>query len=328
MNDIDIGFDLNILRVFEALHEEGSATRAALRLGVTQSAVSAALARLRRVYEDPLFTRAGRGLAPTLRAQELRPVISEALNKCRESLAMGAASDAPYQGRSVVIGMSDDFEIAMGQVLIRAVAERAPGLRLAFRQTHSQIVAEMLMAREIDLAITAGGLATRWLSHESLGEGGYACLVDPQAESVATRARLKRKTVRPPRLGMQEYVRRDHVLISSGGFIGVVDEVLAASGHKRRVIASTTHFAALPYLLRGTSAVATLPDHAAHAIARMSGLLVLPCPMAMPRFAIELGWRTDALRDSAVALVRTVAAREWAQAKALLSRPLPPENPG
>ena len=91
MNGIDIGFDLNVLRVFEALHEEGSATRAALRLGVTQSAVSAALARLRRVYGDPLFTRTGRGLAPTLRAQELKPVISEALNKCRESLALGAA---------------------------------------------------------------------------------------------------------------------------------------------------------------------------------------------------------------------------------------------
>jgi len=310
MNDIDIGFDLNVLRVFEALHEEGGATRAALRLGVTQSAVSAALARLRHVYGDPLFTRTGRGLAPTLRAQELKPVISEALNKCRESLALGTAPQARYQGRSVVIGMSDDFEIALGPALIQAVARHAPGLRLAFRQTHSQIVAEMLMGREIDLAITAGGLATRWLSHEALGEGGYACLVDPQVPpppGPGNRRSRPRKAIAPS-LTLADYVARDHVLISSGGFIGVVDEVLAATGHKRRVIASTTHFAALPYLLKGTAAVATLPAHAAHAIAPMSGLQVLPCPVEMPRFAIELGWRTDALRDSAVAHVRAVVA--------------------
>lgn len=312
MNGIDIGFDLNVLRVFEALHEEGSATRAALRLGVTQSAVSAALARLRRVYGDPLFTRTGRGLAPTLRAQELKPVISEALNKCRESLALGAAPAARYQGRSVVIGMSDDFEMAWGPTLLRTVARRAPGLRLAFRQTHSQIVAEMLMGREIDLAITAGGLATRWLSHEALGEGGYACLIDPEvpppgdAAPGRARSRARKSAVRS--LSVAEYVRRDHVLVSSGGFIGVVDEVLAAAGHKRRVIASTTHFAALPHWLKGTPAVATLPAHAAHAIAQMSGLQVLPCPVVMPRFAIELGWRTDALRDSAIADVRAVVA--------------------
>lgn len=294
MNEIDIGFDLNGLRVFEALYEEGGATRAALRLSLTQSAVSAALGRLRKVYGDPLFTRTGRGLAPTLRAQELRPVIGEALNKCRESLALGTSPAARYQGRSVVLGLSDDFEIAMGPWLVQLLAQHAPGLRLAFRQTHSQIVAEMLMAREIDLAITAGGFATRWLSHRVLGEGGYACVVDA-----------------PAPLTVQDYVARDHILISSGGFIGVVDEVLAALGHQRRVVASTTHFAALPYLLKGTQAVATVPVHAAHAMARLAGLTVLPCPVAMPRYAVELGWRTDALRDSAVAQVQSVVAAHW-----------------
>ncbi|EJE52586.1 transcriptional regulator [Acidovorax sp. CF316] len=301
MNEIDIGFDLNGLRVFEALYEEGGATRAALRLSLTQSAVSAALGRLRKVYGDPLFTRTGRGLAPTLRAQELRPVIGEALNKCRESLALGTSPAARYQGRSVVLGLSDDFEIAMGPWLVQLLAQHAPGLRLAFRQTHSQIVAEMLMAREIDLAITAGGLATRWLSHRSLGEGGYACVVD--APPSRRKAALG--------LTVEDYVARNHVLISSGGFIGVVDEVLAALGHKRRVVASTTHFAALPYLLKGTQAVATVPIHAAHAMARLCGLTVLPCPVVMPRYAVELGWRTDALRDSAVAQVQSVVAAHW-----------------
>ena len=89
MNQMNIAdVDLNLLKVFEALHDETSASRAALRLGVTQSAVSAALRRLRDVYDDQLFIRTGRGLAPTLRANQLKPVVTDALNKCRQSLAM------------------------------------------------------------------------------------------------------------------------------------------------------------------------------------------------------------------------------------------------
>ena len=173
--------DLNLLKVFEALHEESSASRAALRLGVTQSAVSAALRRLREVYGDQLFVRTGRGLAPTLKANQLKPVVSEALNKCRQSLAMVDPAANQYDGRSVTIGLSDDFEIAYGRRLIEEIACSLPKLRVIFRQTHSQIVARALMERSIDLAITAGGFAERLLSRQVLGEGGYACLVEPSS---------------------------------------------------------------------------------------------------------------------------------------------------
>ena len=100
-------------------------------------------------------------------------------------------------------------------------------------------------------------------------------------------------------------MRREHVLVSSGGFIGVVDEVLHGMGLKRRVQASTSHFSALAFLLRGGAALATLPEHAARGLARAAGsLALLPCPVAMPGYAIELGWRADALRDPAASALR------------------------
>lgn len=171
MNQMNIAqVDLNLLKAFEALHDESSASRAALRLGVTQSAMSAALRRLRELYGDQLFVRTGRGLAPTLRANQLKPVVSEALNKCRQSLAMVDPHASHYQGRSVAIGLSDDFEIAYGRRLIEEVARRAPKLRLIFRQSHSQIVGEALLQRSIDLAISAGGFAERMLSRQVLGK--------------------------------------------------------------------------------------------------------------------------------------------------------------
>ncbi|MBK5437320.1 LysR family transcriptional regulator [Pseudomonas sp. TH32] len=285
--------DLNLLKTFEALHDESSASRAALRLGVTQSAISAALRRLRDVYGDQLFVRTGRGLAPTLRANQLKPVISEALDRCRQSLAMVDPQGSHYQGRSVVLGLSDDFEIAYGRRLIDEIARRAPKLRLIFRQTHSQIVAGALLDRSLDLAITAGGFAERRLSRQVLGEGHYACLVDPASLAPGQQA-----------IDLDEFVRREHVLVSSGGFIGITDEGLAAQGLSRHVGASTTHFAALPFLLKGSQAVATIPGHAAQAIARMTELTVLPCPLTLPRYPVELGWRTQAQLDPLQRLVR------------------------
>lgn len=291
MNIADI--DLNLLKVFEALHDESSASRAALRLGITQSAVSAALRRLRDVYADQLFVRTGRGLAPTLRANQLKPVVSDALNKCRQSLAMVDPTANQYEGRSVIVGLSDDFEIAYGRRLIEEIAQRAPKLRLIFRQTHSQIAANALMERSLDLAITAGGFTERLLSRQVLGEGGYQCLVDPDSLDDGQQE-----------ISLDEFVAREHILVSSGGFIGITDEGLAGLGLSRRVCASTTHFAALPFLLKGSHAVATIPAHAAQSIAALSGLALLPCPLSLPRYPIELGWRTNSQLDPLLLKVR------------------------
>lgn len=183
MNVDDIaGLDLNLLKVFEALYEEGGASRAALRLGLTQSAVSAALARLRVIYADPLFARTGRGLAPTPRADELKPILSDALDRCRASLAI-AADGGERVGRTIAIGLSDDFEIALGRALIDAVAREAAGIRLIFRQTHSGIAGDALLRHGVDLAIASGGFSANGLSRRAVATGGYACLIDPSGRA-------------------------------------------------------------------------------------------------------------------------------------------------
>jgi DNA-binding transcriptional LysR family regulator len=261
------------------------------------------LRRLREVYGDQLFVRTGRGLAATLKANQLKPVVSDALNKCRQSLAMVDPAANQYEGRSVTVGLSDDFEIAYGRRLIEQIACSAPKLRLIFRQTHSQIVASALMERSIDLAITAGGFAERLLSRQVLGEGGYACLVDPASLAPGQQ-----------RISLEEFVAREHILVSSGGFIGITDEGLAAVGRSRRVCASTTHFAALPHLLKGSAAVATIPTHAAEAIAGLSGLVLLPCPLDLPRYPVELGWRTSSQIDPLLLKVREAIAASFAGA--------------
>jgi len=306
MSDIDKinieTVDLNLLKVLEALYEEGSASRAAVRLGLTQSAVSAALGRLRRLYDDHLFVRTGRGLAPTLRANELKPLVSEALDKCRQSLLLVSGARAGYAGRSLSIGLSDDFELALGKRLIDRLERNMPGLRVVFRQTHSRIVEEMLMNREIDVAIASGGFTSAAIGSETLGEGRYACLID------VTQPLAEHEVEHQHHLTLAAFLSRRHLLVSSGGFIGMVDEVLIPQGLKRTVMASTTHFSALPYLLLGSPALATIPLHAARQLAAFHPLRLLLPPVAMPAYSINLGWRRDALRDPAVMKLKEIVS--------------------
>jgi DNA-binding transcriptional LysR family regulator len=298
MNRIDFeGMDLNLLKVFEALFEEGGAGRAAVRLGLTQSAISASLGRMRRLYGDHLFERTGRGLRPTLLAHELRPVIAQALDKCRESLALANPCDSTETTQTLVIGLSDDFEIALGASLIDGARRRLPSLRLVLRQTHSLIVSDQLLDRELDLALTAGGGASRLLSRQSLGTGDYACVLDG---SRGGSARLELE------LELDEYLSHEHILVSSGGFVGVVDDALKNQGLSRKVRASTTHFAALPHLLAGSDCVCTLPRHAALALMKRCGLRYAECPLVLPRFSVEMAWRRDAQRNEATAKFRAM----------------------
>lgn len=303
MKQIDFSsVDLNLLKVFEALYEEGTASQSAVRLGVTQSAVSASLGRLRLLYGDHLFVRTGRGMKPTSRAHELQPHISQALDKCRQSIALATPS-LNQIARTIALGLSDDYEVAIGSTFIEVLHAKFPNVQIIFRQTNSLVVNQMLLDREIDLSLTAGGLSSSSLGRHAVGSGTYSCLLSPSVESSS--------------LDIESYLELDHILISSGGFVGVVDEALSAQGKKRRVKASTTHFAALPFLLTSGNVVATLPTHAALAISGLAGLKCIACPLALPRYAIEIGWRKDSTKDVALNHVRSqliqVCERTWSK---------------
>lgn len=291
MNKIDIeSVDLNLLRVFVALIEEGGASRAAIRLGVTQPAVSAALARLREIYADPLFERTGRGLRPTMRANELAPLISEALNCCRQALALSVGGK-DIKGRTITIGLSDDSEIALGKNLISLIDEHLSGLRIIFRQTHSGLVQDMLMRHQIDIAVSAGGLSSPLISRHRLGRGNYLCIADAHTLLPTT---------------AQDYAQRPHLLVSSGGFVGIVDEGLNAAGYKRSIRVSTSHFAAVPFLLVGSDLITTVPTHAARAMERISSLRTFPCPVTLPSYDLEIGMRVGSKHDNTLQRVKAL----------------------
>ena len=275
--------NLNALRVLEAVYEESSASRAAIRLNMTQSAISATIRQLRRIYNDPLFVRTGRGLKPTLFCQQIYPFATESLNQARKTLELFAGREGLFEGRTITVGMSDDFEIALGPKMVEMAKSLIPGGRLRFLQTNSQLVTEMLVNRDIDLSITAGGISNDILQHESVGSGTYGCLIDPE-------------TFNQP-FDFQNYIAHEHILVGYGGFYGIVDEVLGRRGCRRIIRVSTSHFAAVPYFLKGTDSIITMPRHAAKSVAAVSGLEFHECPISYPVYPVELGFRRSAEKD-------------------------------
>ena len=287
MNPISFSdIDLNLLRVFEAVYEESSASRAGIRLNLTQPAISIALRKLREIYHDPLFVRTGRGLEPTLYAKQLFPFISASLNKVRDSLELHSGRAGLFQGRTITIGMSDDFEVALGGYLVTLARQVIPGGRLRFRQTNTKFVSQMLLSREIDIALTAGGVSSDGLSHISVGTGTYGCLVDPEHFK--------------DEFNLTTYIAHEHVLISYAGFFGVVDEVLQKLNLRRIIRVSTSHFAAVPFFLLGTDSISTLPRHAAKRLADISRLKYYPCPVQYPTYPVELAWRISVGKDPVI----------------------------
>ena len=191
-----------------------------------------------------------------------------------------------FQGRTITIGMSDDFEVALGNYFVTLAREIIPGGRLRFRQTNTKFVSNMLLSREIDIALTAGGITNDGLSHIVVGSGTYGCLIDPEFFK--------------DEFNLASYIAHEHVLVSYAGFFGVVDEVLQKINARRIIRVSTSHFAAVPFFLLGTDSICTLPRHSAQRLADCTRLKYLPCPVEYPTYPVELGWRTSVGKDPVI----------------------------
>lgn len=279
--------DLNLLRVFEALFDEGSASQAALRLNVSQSAVSQRLKELRAVFGDPLFKNTGRGMTPTARAVALMPHVIESLNKCRDCFELFKTASTETASRQFVIGMSDDFELTAGSALLEAFSARLPGIRVMFRQTNTKLVKDMLLARDLDIAVTAGGFNSLSLTRRVIASLPDAVIVC-------------RSSLRADQTGftVDDVCSRPHLLVQAGGFVGTTDSLLHQMGRRRVIRAVTSHFAAIPFLIRGTPLIVNAPVHVARSLcAACPDLCWFPQPLDVNRPSVQAGWRTPAAED-------------------------------
>lgn len=301
------GVDLNLLVTLDALLTERHVTRAARRLGLTQPATSHALARLRKMFNDPLLVRGPGGvLQPTPRAEALVPTIHRAITELAAAVRAPATFDPASARRTFWLGASDFVEMVLLPTLAARLGQLAPGIDLRVLVEPDNAPAALARG-SLDVVLSpplpeyASGCYQRALFDER-----FTCVVRRGHPAAARRLTLAR------------FCELDHLLIAPRGMPGsFVDNALAALNRKRRVALTVPHFMVAPHVVAHTDLILTLPSRLAELFAQSLGLVILPPPLEIPGFSMHMVWHERThydpghrwLREQFAAVAQPAASR-------------------
>jgi DNA-binding transcriptional LysR family regulator len=300
-------YDLNLLPVFVALMEERNVTRAATRLGITQPALSNTLNRLRETMRDPLFVRERYGMRPTQLAEEMAPVIADALARLDDVILGQQHFDPASAERLFTIAPNDYVEFVLVPAVVARLREVAPGIRLRLTPFGSDLVETGITSGTTALALGRMVDPPDNVVVQHVMDDGLACVVradHPEIGDSITR---------------EQYERLKHVNMLPPGRLRVgLFQPLEREGLKRDVAVSVTHFLAIPELVAVTDYCTTLPILICRRIGQDRRLKVLPAPVDLGTFPVQMAWHVRYRQDPAHRWLRNLigeVAREVAEAR-------------
>lgn len=298
-------FDLNLLKVLDALLREGSTVGAARRLGLSQSAVSAALSRLRAAIGDDLFVRRGGRLEPTDFARSLSGTLKSALRDL-EGLLKTDVFDPATSDAVIRISGPDYYSDMILPRLAAILQDKARNMRLQMFDLVPDDHFATLDRYEVDLVLMPEGSLPDWAMSRTIFRSEFALLArrgHPSVECVNGRATIS----------MDAFCKSDHVLYSpSGATRSFTDEALERLGRRRRVAMTLPKFSAVAHTVSRTDMLGTLPRTLADELAPALDLLVMSSPVQLAPHPMLMVWSGRShhnlahrwVRDQIVELVR------------------------
>ncbi|TDK39684.1 LysR family transcriptional regulator [Rhizobium deserti] len=281
-------YDLNLLPVFVTLMEERNVTRAAERLGMTQPALSNALARLRDTLKDPLFIRERYGMKPTQMAEELAPAISTALAGIDDVIRGQQEFDPASTTRLFTIAPNSYVEFVLMPAVVARLRERADGIKLRLTPFGNDLVETGAMSGATDMVIGRMVDPPDNLVVQHLMDDGLACVVRRDHPDVQDS------------FSTEQYERLKHVnVLPPGRMRAGLFQALGQRGLKREVAVSVTHFLAVPEMISVTDYCATLPRLICRRLAEDPRLKVLSAPVDLGTFPVEMAWHVRYRHDPA-----------------------------
>lgn len=278
--------DLNLLVIFDAVMRERNVTRAGKRLGLSQSAVSNALNRLRHLVKDDLFVRGPDGMMPTTRALELGPSLRKALDMV-ETAFDPVVFDPATATHTFNLSMADYVASLILPRLMHRLETTAPNVDVRVRHNDYVSSFDQLDANEVDFVIggfPTGGVYPQYPERFKsliLFEESYVCVMrhdHPLAGHNIT---------------FDEFVAANHLLVTiTGEATGVTDRVLEKQGLKRRIPMTCNHFLVAPLIIEKSDLIITLARRMAERFAGISGLHIMPVPMELDPVEIALLWHS------------------------------------
>jgi len=286
----DVGeIDLNLLVALGALLEDRNLTRAGARIGMSQPAMSAALARLRRHFGDDLLEREGRGYRLTVFGEQLLPTVQEALRQMEATMQRSPRFSPADSDREFSVAASDYTVSILADLLLRQVSRAAPRVRLQLHPIPDDVHASSQGLARHDVVIGPAdyGFPGR---HRELFRDRFVCVLDRANPVLAGGG-----------LSLDDIARLPHAAPTFGAVRSTpVDRVLDELGVRRRVQVTVAGWLTVPFVIAGTGMVAVVPERLARLAARNVDLAVVEAPFGPVELVETAYWHPSRSEDPAV----------------------------
>ncbi|MEY2617106.1 MAG: hypothetical protein RL522_108 [Pseudomonadota bacterium] len=280
--------DLNLLVIFDAMARLRSVVRTGEAVGLSQPATSAALARLRAMFDDALFVRAGSEMQPTPRAQALAPVIRRVVQTLQTEVLTRSTFEPLASDRSFCILTPDIGEVAFLPGVLRRLRHEAPGVKLQALTRPRQAAAQALESGEADLAVGFfPDLQKAGFFQQALFKTRYVCMACASHPAAGTRMTLR------------QYLAARHVVVRPDGREHTLERYLEDKGHRRQVVLEMSHFTSLMAILPGSDLIATVPQDIADFASRHVALRQIALPFRTPVVQVQQYWHRRMQDDPA-----------------------------
>jgi LysR family nod box-dependent transcriptional activator len=288
--------DLNLLVALDALLAERNITAAGVRLHLSQSAMSSALARLRDYFEDELLVQVGRKMAPTPLGDSLAGPVRKLLIDIQTTIASRPAFDPAASNRRFTLMMSDYVASVLMTSLARRAAELAPAVGFELLNNNVAAPVDYIDRAEVDFLVMPQEFLSAEHPIEPLFVDDYVCIVCPNNPAVGDTITL------------DQYLEFGHVVLQfSRGHVPAIDEwFLTQHGHMRRIEVIAMNFNLLPQFIIGTRRIATVHRRMAEYYRQFIPLKMIPPPLNIPPLTEAVQWHRSADRDPGSLWLRTL----------------------
>lgn len=284
--------DLGLLMIFDAIMTEGSITRAADRLALTQPAVSNAVGRMRTIWKDELFVKEGRSIQPTLFAQNLWSQIRDPIQVLNDAVEPNEF-DPATSTRTFKLAVPNAVVDIAWKPLREIIEAEAPNINIHAVPYTIVNGEQVLNDAEVDLMIGTGNLNSAVIHGQYLFTPEYVCIMrqgHPLAKANMT---------------IDEFVDAAHLLVSlSGDVMGVTDQILAQQGKKRRIAMSVNHFSVMPSLVQSSDLIAVVPPTTVEEAIFSRQVAVVKPPIPIPGPQVNSYWHKRQEKDGGLMWLR------------------------
>lgn len=313
--------DLNLLLAFDALMQERHLTKAGFKLGLSQPSMSHALARLRKLWDDPLFVRIPSGMEPTPFAVQISQTVRDGLALLQGALHAAAIFEPSTCNRTFQVLMSDIGELVYLPALINRLKTVAPEVSLRVLQLPRESYQDALASGEADMAIGFLPALNAGIYQQRLFRDSYVCLAREGHPRIQQQ------------LTLAQFLFESHILVEPAGSrystpglqyssTTFIERRLAEDGLARKISLRVPHFMVVPGIVQDTDLVATVPGSLMAYLKPSPRVQKLSMPIATPTYEVRQFWHQRNHHDLANQWLRRMIAELFTE----YSQPLPSER--